>query len=73
MFSDDDFIDAIVYQSDLYNKQRSIGGYQLPINKQSSSEKSFWSVKPVSKAEIKIFFGIILYLGVCKYPNRRMY
>ena len=50
MFCDDDFIDAIVYQSNLYNTQRSIDAYQLPTNKRSSSEKSFQSVKPVSKA-----------------------
>ena len=66
MFCDDDFIDAIVYQSNLYNTQRSIDGYRLPTNKRSSSEKSFRSVKPVSKAEIKNLFGIILYMGVCK-------
>ena len=66
MFCDDDFIDAIVYQSNLYNTQHSIDGYRLPTNKRSSSEKSFRSVKPVSKAEIKNLFGIILYMGVCK-------
>ena len=71
--SEDEFIDAIVYQSNLYNKQCSIDGYQLPTNKRPSLEKSFRSVKPVSKAEIKFFFGIILYMGVCKYPSRCIY
>ena len=73
MFCDGDLNDAIVYQSNLYNTQRSINGYQLSTNKQSSSEKSVRSVKPVSKAEINFFGGIILYVGVCKYPNRHMY
>ena len=73
IFFDDDFTDVIVYQSNLNNTQRSIDGYQLPTNKQSSSEKSFQSIKPVSKTEIKNIFGIIFYMGVCKYPNRRMY
>ena len=47
MFCDDNFIDAIVYQSNIYNTQRSIDDYQLPTNERSSSEKSFRSVKPV--------------------------
>ena len=58
MFCDDEFIRAIVYQSNLYNTQCSIDGYQLPTNKLSSSEKTFQSVKPVLKDD---FFGIILY------------
>ena len=27
MFCDDDFIDAIIYQNNIYNTQRSIDGY----------------------------------------------
>ena len=63
IFFEDDFTDVIVYQSNLYNTQRSIDGYQLPTNKHSSSEKSFQSVKPVSKTEIKNIFGIIFLWG----------
>ena len=56
MFCNGDLNDAIVYQSNLYDTQCPVFGYQLPTNKRSSSEKSVRSVKPVSKAEINFFW-----------------
>ena len=72
MFCDDDFIDAIVYQSNLYNTQRLMVINYLQINGHPQ-KKVFDLLNQSQKLKLKIFFGIIFYMGVCKYPNRRMY
>ena len=67
------FIEQVTFQTNLYNIQRSTEGYEVAVKKRRSSNISHKKVAPVSTSEIKKLFGIILYMGIHKLPNQRLY
>ena len=73
MFLTDELIESITFHTNLYNTQRATAGYQVAVKKRRSSDISNKKVKPVSISEIKRLIGIILYMGIHKLPNRRLY
>ena len=73
LLCDDDFFQNIVEESNLFNTQHSTSGYPHAVKKNNQRRTSFKLLKPVTISEIKRAFGIILYMGICKLPNRRMY
>ena len=64
-------IELITFHTNLYNTQRSING--LATQNRNSAKLSHREVTDVSTSEIRKVLGIILYMGVIKLPNRRMY
>ena len=60
LFVTDELIEAILEQTQLYNEWRNIN---------SSRRK----VKDITKDEIRTVIGIVLYMGIIKLPQRRMY
>ena len=55
MFCDDDFIDAIVYQSNLYNTQRSIDGFDNQQITGRPQKKVFNLLNQSQKLKFKAF------------------
>jgi len=60
LYFDENFLDSIVYQTNLYNTWRSI-------------KKGVKLVSSITKEEILKTLGIITYMGIVKLPDRRMY
>ena len=73
LFCDDDFFQLAVKQSNLCNIQRSTIGYEVAVMSNKKRRRSYKKVAAVTISEMKHFFGIILYMGIQKLPNRRMY
>lgn len=68
-----DFLEEVTFQTNLYNTQHSTTGFKVAVKKRGSSKISYKKVAPVAVSEIRKVFGIILYMGVHKFPNRRLY
>ena len=60
LFVNNELIDHITFQSNLYATQ---------LSQQNSTR----AIKSFTKSEIKSTIGIILLMGIYKLPNRRMY
>ena len=60
LFFTDEIVNHITFQTNLYNNEISHARGTKPVS-------------PVSREEIKKLFGIILFMGIEKFPNRRMY
>ena len=60
LFFTDEILNHITFQTNLYNNEISHARGTKPVS-------------PVSREEIKKLFGIILFMGIEKYPNRRTY
>ena len=73
VFLTEEIIELITFQTNLYNTQRSINGYKLATQNRNSTKLSHRKVTDASTSEIRKVLGIILYMGVIKLPNRRMY
>ncbi|XP_066933930.1 uncharacterized protein [Clytia hemisphaerica] len=73
LFLTDDFLEEIIFQTNLYNTQRSNSGYKVAVRLPGSTERAKRRVDPVTKEELRKVIGIILYMGIPKLPNRRMY
>jgi hypothetical protein len=67
-----DLLDHITFQTNLYNTQRATLGYKRAVRRRDS-DTCYKQVKRVTKHEIEQVFCIILYMGIHKLPNRRMY
>jgi hypothetical protein len=67
-----DLLDHITFQTNLYNTQRATLGYKRAVRTKGPNT-SYKQVKTVTEHEIQQLFGIILYMGIHKLPNRRMY
>lgn len=74
LFCDEEFFQHLVFETNRYNVQRSTNGFPTAVNGSNKKKRtSFKLLRPVSIEEMKCFFGIALYMGVQKLPNRRMY
>jgi len=73
LFCDDKFYDEICQETNFYNVQRSTAGFKEAVTNNKHRRTSFRKLKPATTSEIKRVVGIILYMGICKLPNRRMY
>ncbi len=71
-FLTNELVEHITFQSNLYNTQRATRGYQPPTKKRGSGTLH-GQAKPVTEQELRQVLGIVLYMGVHKLPNRRMY
>ena len=59
--------------TNLYNIQRSTSGFKLPVKCGGSWSTSHKKVTPpVNNAEMRVF-RMIFYMGIIKYPIRRLY
>ena len=59
LFFTDEILNHITFQTNLYNNEILHAKGTKPVS-------------PVSREEIKKLFGIILFMGIEKFPNRRM-
>ena len=74
LFCTEEYFQLVVYETNIYNIQRSIVGLHFAVNPGNKKRRTFFKkLSPVSIDEVKNFFGIMLYMGVHKLPNRRMY
>ena len=71
-FIDVDFYTQVCFEKNRYNEQRATNGYQQAVDGKKR-RVSYHKVAPITIAEIKKVLGIVLYMGVNKLPNRRMY
>ena len=60
LFFSNEILNYITFQTNLYNNEISHARGTKPVS-------------PVSREEIKKLFGIILFMGIEKFPNRKMY
>ena len=73
LFLTDELLEEITFQTNMYNTQRSSNGYKVAVKRRRSSDTSYKKISTVTKAEIIKFIGIVLYMGIHKLPNRRLY
>ena len=74
LFITEELVSDIVYYTNLYNIQRSTSGFKLPVKRGGSWSTSYKKVTPpVNNAEMKRVLGMIFYMGIIKYPTRRLY
>ena len=73
LFCNDEFFQLPVDQSNLNNTQGSTEGYEVAVMSNRKRRRSYKKVAAVTISEMKHFFGIILFMGIHKIPNRRMY
>ncbi|XP_072394747.1 uncharacterized protein [Diabrotica undecimpunctata] len=68
IFLTDDIINYIVEQTNLY-AQQVLQNYTTPSNKRKHKKK--WV--PTNTSEMEKFFGIIMWMGLVKYPRIKAY
>ena len=74
LFCTEEYFQLVAHETNIYNIQRSTVGLYFAVNPGNKKRRtSFKKLSPVSIDEVKNFFGIMLYMGVHKLPNRRMY
>ena len=73
LFCDNNFFVQICQEANFYNVQPSTDGFMETVLKNNKRHTSFKRLKSVTVSEIKQAIGIILYMGICKLPNQRMY
>ena len=73
LLCNDEFFQLAADQSNLYNTQRSTEGYEVAATSKGKRCRSYKTVAAVTISKMKRFFDIILFIGIHKLPNRRMY
>ena len=73
LFCNDNFFEQICQETNFYNTQRATDGYLEAIPKNNKRKKLYKKAASVTVRDIKRTIGIILYMGISKLPNRRLY
>ena len=62
-----------MHQSNFRRTQPSTKGYEVAATLKGKRHRFYENIAAVTVSELKRFFGIILFMGNHKLPNRRMY
>ena len=73
LFCDNNFFVQICQETNFYNVQRSTDGFMEAVPMNNKRRTSFKRLKLVTVNEIKRTICIILYMGISKLPNQRIY